>query len=115
MIKATSTRSSARTTQESAGGITSGAPRHESTPTGPYWDFLLDDFAERVARKIVAQNGAHMEKRLLTLEEAATYLACTPNAIRHKVAQGKLEPTLIDRKLRFDIFDLDRYIKEGKA
>ena len=56
-----------------------------------------------------------MKQRLRTLEQAATYLACTPSAIRHKVAQGKLIPTKIDRKLRFDISDLDRLIEESKG
>jgi hypothetical protein len=101
--------------QETSVQMTSRA-RRESMPAGLNFDLLIDAFAERVARKILAvQNGEPvMKQRLWTLEQAATYLACTPTAIRHKVTQGKLTPTKIDRKLRFDIGDLDRLIDEGK-
>jgi len=93
--------------------MTSTGLRRESTPG----DLLIDAIAEGVARKILAaQSGTPiMKQRLRTLEQAATYLACTPSAIRHKVAQGKLAPTRIDRKLRFDIFDLDHLIEESKG
>jgi excisionase family DNA binding protein len=79
-------------------------------------DDLLNVFAAKVAEKVSerAQQGGVPKPRLLTVDQAAEYLACTPDAIRHKVANRRLPAVKIDRKLRFDIQDLDRVIQEAK-
>jgi excisionase family DNA binding protein len=79
---------------------------------------VLEVLAERVAAKVSERTldaGTAVRHRLFTVDQAADYLACTPDAIRHKVAAGALPAVRIDRKLRFDIRDLDRVIHEKKS
>ena len=52
--------------------------------------------------------------RLLTLDQAATYLGLTKEALKAKVHIGKVPTVEIDKKLRFDRQDLDRIITDHK-
>jgi excisionase family DNA binding protein len=51
---------------------------------------------------------------LLTLDQAATYLGLTKEALKAKVHIGKVPTVEIDKKLRFDRHDLDRIIDDNK-
>lgn len=53
-------------------------------------------------------------QRLLTLEPAAEYLCLTPEALKIKHAHGLIRAVRIDRRLRFDIRDLDELIERSK-
>jgi len=48
------------------------------------------------------------------LNQAATYLGLTPDALKAKVHMGRIPTVDLDTKLRFDKFDLDRIIEENK-
>ena len=63
---------------------------------------------------LVSGGGADL-RRLLGTREAADYLAASPAAVRRWVASGRLTPVRIDRKLRFDIQDLDLLIEACKG
>ena len=52
--------------------------------------------------------------RLLTLEQAATYLGFTKEALKSKVHLGRIPTVDLDKKLRFDREDLDRIIEQNK-
>lgn len=52
--------------------------------------------------------------RLLTLEQAATYLGLTKEALKSKVHLGRIPTVDLDKKLRFDREDLDRIIEQNK-
>lgn len=52
--------------------------------------------------------------RLLTLDQAATYLGLTKEALKAKVHMGKVPTFEIDKKLRFDRHDLEQIITDHK-
>jgi hypothetical protein len=89
------------------------------SPDGFNIDGLLDALAKRVAAHVraeLAQEGAGSVKpRLLTVEQAATYLGRTEEAMQHMIAGGKLQTVRIDRRVFLDIRDLDRLIEDNKA
>jgi len=82
-------------------------------------DGLLDALAKRVAayvRAELAQDGpVGVKPRLLTVEQAATYLGRTEEAIQHMIAAAKIPTVRIDRRVFIDVRDLDRLIEEYKA
>ena len=54
-----------------------------------------------------------MEKRLLNIKEAADYLATTAGTLYQKVHNGTIPYVKIGRSLRFDIEELDEFIKNN--
>jgi excisionase family DNA binding protein len=52
--------------------------------------------------------------RLLTLDQAATYLGLTKDALNAKVHMGRVPTVDLDKKLRFDRHDLDNIIEKSK-
>jgi len=80
---------------------------------------LLDALAERLAEKMrgdIGNGGSPpvVKPRLLTVEQAATYLGRTKEAIQHMVASGKLPTVRSDRRVFVDVLDLDRWIEDSK-
>ncbi len=53
-------------------------------------------------------------KQVLDIDEAAEYLGVSVNQVHNFIADGKLTPVRYDRRLRFDIDDLNRLIHESK-
>ena len=71
---------------------------------------------------MVSQTGGKLDilqkstKRLLNVEETATYLGLSPRTIYNAVARKSkrpfpVKPKRIGRLIRFDIRDLERYIE----
>jgi excisionase family DNA binding protein len=81
---------------------------------------LLDTFSDLVAAKVGARlagtgrEGGKVQKRLLTVEEAAVYIGRTKEAVQHLIAAGKLPIVKSDRRVFLDIRDLDRWIEQCK-
>ncbi|MGA7415869.1 MAG: helix-turn-helix domain-containing protein [Bryobacteraceae bacterium] len=71
-----------------------------------------DTIAEAVVIRL--KDPAVIALRLLTLNQAATYLGLSPDALKAKVHMGRVPTVDIDKKLRFDKFDLDRMIEQSK-
>lgn len=71
-------------------------------------DAMIEAMAEAVATRLERMAGC--QQRLMEIEAAATYLGMTPAALRAKVSAGDIPRVKIDRVLRFDRRDLDRYI-----
>lgn len=71
-----------------------------------------DSIADAVATRL-RDNGI-LIPRLLTLEQAATYLGLTKDALKAKVHMGRIPTVDLDKKLRFDRQDLDRIIDSNK-
>ena len=71
-----------------------------------------DTIAEAVVARL-AERGV-MTPRLLTLDQAATYLGLTKDALKAKVHLGRVPTVDLDKKLRFDRHDLDRIIEASK-
>ncbi len=55
------------------------------------------------------------QRRLLSLEEAATYLGRTIWGVRELVWKGKLPAVRIDRRVQLDIRDLEKFIEAHKV
>ena len=77
---------------------------------------LIDALAERVAVKVAerAESGTKVKPRLLTVEQAATYLGRTKEAVQHMIFENKLPTVRTDRRVFVDIKDLDGWIEDNK-
>jgi excisionase family DNA binding protein len=82
-------------------------------------DALLEDLAERIASKLAqrlpAGSGAGVQPRLLTVNQAASYLGRTKAATQHMVASGSLPVVRHDRRVFLDRLNLDRWIESAKS
>ena len=69
--------------------------------------------AEEIAAIVVSrlQENGTVQRRLFTLREACEYTGLSEDAIRHKVAAREIPVTRVDRYLRFDRMELDRWIR----
>jgi excisionase family DNA binding protein len=72
-----------------------------------------ETIAEAVVKRL--RDSVVLTPRLLTLSQAATYLGLTTDALKAKVHMGRIPTVDIDKKLRFDRFDLDRIIDQSKT
>lgn len=71
-----------------------------------------DTIADAVAGRL--RDTSIVAPRLLTLEQASTYLGLTKDALKAKVHMGRIPTVDLDKKLRFDRQDLDRIIDQNK-
>lgn len=53
-------------------------------------------------------------KRLYSLDEAAEYLGRSTEAVREMQYTGKIPVVRMDRRVQFDVKDLDRIIEASK-
>jgi excisionase family DNA binding protein len=74
----------------------------------------VDEAIARVVRMELQRLNLR-QRRVLEIEEAAEYLGCSIGTIHNLVADGKLNPVRYDRRMRFDIEDLDRLIERSKV
>ena len=73
---------------------------------------LLEAIADAIADRLEHRQDAR--RRLLDVEHAGEYLGMSEAAIYHLVSDGKLNPVRFDRRVRFDIRELDKLIEEAK-
>ncbi len=73
----------------------------------------IEALAEALSRKMLA-NGAIERPRLMNLDQAATYLGMTTDAVKSKALLGQVPAVKVDKKWRFDRVDLDRWIEDHK-
>jgi excisionase family DNA binding protein len=71
-----------------------------------------DTIAEAVVARLT--DCGVLVPRLLTLDQASTYLGLTKDALKAKVHLGRVPTVDLDKKLRFDRHDLDRIIEASK-
>jgi excisionase family DNA binding protein len=83
-------------------------------------DVLLNAFTDLIAAKVSQRlgepgwDGRKIQKRLLTVEEAAVYLGRSKEAVQHMISAGKLPIVKPDRRVFLDIRDLDNWIEGNK-
>jgi len=81
-------------------------------------DALLTELARRVAAEVSLElgqtSGRDVTTRLLSVEQAATYLGRSKNAVEHMVACGKIPRVKSDRRVFLDVRDLDDWIADNK-
>jgi excisionase family DNA binding protein len=56
-----------------------------------------------------------IQKRLLTIKEAAVYLGRSVCGVRELIWAGKLPYVRFDRRIHLDIHDLEKFIEENKT
>ena len=82
-------------------------------------DGLLESLADRVSSKLAERvpsvSGGASQARLLTVQQAATYLGRTKAAVQHMVANGSLPVVRHDRRVFLDRLDLDKWIDAAKS
>jgi excisionase family DNA binding protein len=82
-------------------------------------DSLVDAIAERVAEKLrpsmqASVSPRFVEPRLLTVEQAASYLGRSKASVQHMVSAGRLPIVRADRRVFLDVRDLDSWIEQNK-
>jgi excisionase family DNA binding protein len=75
-------------------------------------DAMIDAIADAVAQRLEKIGGTR--QRLLTSDAAVAYLGISEDTLQRLVADKRLTPVRVDRRLRFDIRDLDRLIDDAK-
>ena len=87
------------------------------TPTLDF-DALLEDLARRVADQVYERLGgggnSPQTARLLSVQQAATYLGRSKASVQHLVSDGSLPTVRSDRRVFLDVLDLDRWIAQHK-
>ncbi len=88
--------------------------------TGFDIDALLADLAKRVATELRAEldhtaTTATVRPRLLTVDQAATYLGRTKTSIQHLISERAIPVVRHDRRVFLDIRDLDNWIDAAKV
>jgi hypothetical protein len=76
-------------------------------------ELFLTAIADTIADRLEGRQAAR--RRLLNVEQAGEYLSTSESGIYNLVADEKLSPVRIDRKLRFDVRDLDRLVDDSKS
>jgi excisionase family DNA binding protein len=86
--------------------------------TGFNLEPLIEELAEKVVAKLSKEHPtspcSDVQPRLLTVEQAATYIGRTPTAVQHLVSDGQLSTVRSDRRVFIDVRDLDRWIDDNK-
>lgn len=59
--------------------------------------------------------GERLQKRLYNVPEAARYLGRSPWAVREMFYAGKIPCVRDGKRMLFDVFDLDDWIKKNKT
>ena len=82
-------------------------------------DGLLDCLAEKVVGRLRAEldrteTTATVRPRLLTVDQAATYLGRTKTSIQHLISERAIPVVRHDRRVFLDIRDLDNWIDAAK-
>lgn len=85
---------------------------------------MVQSLAKKLVEEITAQvvantpprpNAERLEPRLLTVKEAAQYLARSEQAIRHLIFQRDMPVVRSGRNVRLDRRDLDRWIENNRC
>ncbi len=83
------------------------------------FDVVIDALADRLAGKLRTggsrgEGGPAIRPRLLTVEQAATYLGRTKASVQHLISDGAIPVVRHDRRVFLDVRDLDRWIDSAK-
>ncbi len=83
-------------------------------------DGLLDSLAEKVVGRLRAEldrteTTATVRPRLLTVDQAATYLGRTKTSIQHLISERAIPVVRHDRRVFLDVRDLDNWIESAKV
>ena len=74
---------------------------------------FLTAMADAIADRLEHRQDAR--RRLLDVERTAEYLDTSKSSVHNLVSDKKLKPVRFDRRIHFDIRDLDKLIDEAKG
>ena len=75
----------------------------------------LDPMADFIATRVVERVAAlTMTRRVLTLEETVEYTGVGADGLKAAMATGELRRLDLDRRIRFDVIDIDRWLESKK-
>jgi excisionase family DNA binding protein len=75
----------------------------------------LDALADAIAARVAARLNQSAEPRLLSVNEAATYIGRSPKALRHLIESGAIPVVREGRRVYLDRRDTDRWIEMRKT
>jgi len=75
----------------------------------------LDILADAIAARVAARLRRPDEPRLMSVNEAATYIGRTPKALRHMIASGTVPVVREGSRLHLDRADLDQWVEMRKV
>jgi excisionase family DNA binding protein len=75
---------------------------------------LLNTLAERVAERLRTTPPLHDRQRLMSVAQAAKYLARSKQSVHRLTASGALPVVRADRRVFLDREDLDQFISRNK-
>jgi excisionase family DNA binding protein len=82
------------------------------------FDGLLESMAgliaDKVVKKLVNSGTVPVQPRLLAVDQAATYLGRTKDAIQHMISAGKIAVVKSDPRVFLDVRDLEAWIEVNK-
>jgi excisionase family DNA binding protein len=85
-----------------------------SSLLGPLLDQIASGIAERLRLMVPCSSSSGVSPRLLTVDQAATYLGRTKASLQHMVSAGRLPIVRADRRVFLDVRDLDGWIEQNK-
>ena len=75
-------------------------------------EFFLNAMADAIADRL--ENRQEARRRLLDMEHTCEYLAVSEDGVYRLVQEKRLTPVRFDRRMRFDIRELDQLIDAAK-
>ena len=91
-----------------------GADGQPATPTAnKAVELFLDAFAEAILGRL--EHRQESRRRVLDMDATCEYLgSISEDGVYRLIQEGKLHPVRVDRRLRFDIRELDHLVEESK-
>ena len=75
----------------------------------------LDALADAIAARVAEQLNRSDQPRLMSVNEAATYIGRTAKALRHMIADGTIVAVREGSRIHLDRSDLDQWINLRKT
>ena len=75
----------------------------------------LDALADAITERVLARLHQADQPRLLSVDQAATYIGRTGKALRHMIAAGAIPAVREGSRIHLDRADLDRWIEMRKC
>lgn len=75
-------------------------------------ELFLNAMADAIADRLEHRQDAR--RRLLDMEQTCEYLGVSEDGVYRLVQERRLTPVRFDRRMRFDIRELDQLIEEAK-
>ena len=75
-------------------------------------EFFLNAMADAIADRLEHRQDAR--RRLLDMEQTCEYLGVSEDGVYRLVQDRRLTPVRFDRRMRFDVRELDQLIEEAK-